>query len=229
MRIFSLSIILVFVVVLAAGCLKDVDAPEPTPGLDTVPFYKIGTHEFNTKAALNSRERKDVESQRQFRAAVKARVRQTGINIEIPDPWVPPVKVRNEDLPPSLRAFPKDYFGYPDWTAAVKEELIKPRASLPGEIEVKEQIYDRDILFQINDRLMANVLFPHKIHTYWLSCKICHPKIFKAKKGENNFTMYDIWNGKFCGRCHGKVAFQPKGYNNCKRCHSQGKSTMGIQ
>ena len=60
--------------------------------------------------------------------------------------------------------------------------MLKPKATLPGEEEVEEEILDTEILFEINDRLMANVLFPHKIHTYWLSCKVCHPKPYSSLK-----------------------------------------------
>ncbi len=229
MRRYLLGVLAVLVLV--AGCMKEMKEPEPSPGLETVPFYSRRTYAFDSKGALEKRRKKVEEeaiSQEVFTEEVKKRIIDKGAKIAIPDPWIPPTVRTLDDLPPTLRAFPKDAYGYPDWTAAVEEGLISPRASLT-EKEAKEEILDLDILFQINDRLMANVVFPHKIHTYWLSCKICHPKIFKAKKGANIFNMYDIWNGKYCGRCHGKVAYQPKGFRNCQRCHSSGKKTMGIE
>jgi len=39
-------------------------------------------------------------------------------------------------------------------------------------------------------------------------------------KGQNNMTMSAIVEGKFCGRCHGKVAFP---LADCNRCHTQPK------
>jgi c(7)-type cytochrome triheme protein len=223
--------------------VKDVDEPEISLGLEGVPYYSRRSYGFNTQVAFKRQRQQKLAEQKRlkrrkdeedraveeiFNEEVKKRVIGTDIRIAIPDPWIPPEKRNVMDMPLSLRVFPKDKYGYPHWTRAVEEGLLNPLSSLKRN-PPKEEMLETDILFQINDRLMANVLFPHKVHTYWLSCKICHPGIFKAKKGANDFTMYDIWNGKFCGRCHGKVAFQPKGFRNCRRCHSVGKKTMGIQ
>ncbi len=231
---------------LIAGCInsvKEVNEPEISQGLESVPYYSKRTFSFSTAEAYremrrrsaDAKERKDRLKEEEERAVeeifteeVKKRVIGNDVKIAIPDPWIAPKKRSLESMPLSLRAFPKDRYGYPDWTKAVEEGLLNPLSSLKRNPPIEETL-DTDILFQINDRLMANVLFPHKTHTYWLSCKICHPGIFKAKKGGNIFTMYDIWNGKFCGRCHGKVSFQPKGFRNCRRCHSVGKKTMGIE
>lgn len=178
--------------------------------------------------------------------AIKKRLGEKYPELRI-DPWVPPPQIPVERLPRALQAMPKDHFGYPDWSAAVKRGLLNPMNSL-GEVSKREgyqfaegskeaaEAAERfakedapdDIIFEINDRLMFNVRFPHRIHTYWLSCKICHPGIFVAKKGANIFTMPDIWDGKYCGRCHGKVSFQPKGFYNCERCHSVNKKVMGV-
>lgn len=227
----------VFILALAAGCVKEVSEPPSIPSLDTVPFYKKGSYAFSTPGALAAMERakkqklqKEEREAKKFSEDIQQRVAESGRDekLEMPDPWIPPRKRYPYELPLALRTFPTDYYGYPSWTGAVEGGLIRPKSSITGE-EVEEEILDQNILFQINDRLMANVLFPHKIHTYWLSCKICHPAIFKPKRGANLFSMYDIWDGKYCGRCHGKVAYQPKGYRNCRRCHSVGKKTMGIQ
>lgn len=178
--------------------------------------------------------------------AIKKRLEEGHPDLRI-DPWVPPQEMPVEKLPRALQAMPKDNYGYPDWTAAVSRGLLSPLNSLEEASNKKGYMFAEgskeaveaaesfakeeapgDVIFEINDRLMFNVIFPHKIHTYWLSCKVCHPGIFVAKKGANTFTMPDVWDGKFCGRCHGKVSFQPKGYNNCKRCHSQNKKVMGV-
>lgn len=114
----------------------------------------------------------------------------------------------------------KDAFGYPDWTAAVRQGIIEPIDSLPGQEPKKEEEFNEDIIFEINDIMMPDVMFPHRIHNYWFSCKVCHSGIFKPKKGANDFKMKDNWDGNYCGRCHGKVAYAPKGFENCIRCHS---------
>ncbi len=240
--ILSVLLLPLFIV----GCLgsvKEVNEPEISKGLEGVPYYSKRSYAFNTeeafkemqakkKAAEDKKARKEEEAKRAdevvFTEEVRKRVADNDVGIAIPDPWIAPEMRSADSMPLSLRAFPKDSYGYPDWTKAVEEGLLNPLSSLKRNPPAEEML-ETDILFQINDRLMANVLFPHKIHTYWLSCKVCHPGIFKAKKGSNKFTMYDIWNGKFCGRCHGKVAFQPKGFRNCQRCHSVGKKTMGIE
>ncbi|MBI5235706.1 MAG: cytochrome c3 family protein [Deltaproteobacteria bacterium] len=129
---------------------------------------------------------------------------------------------------PKAEAEPKSIKPFVD--ASGKEIPIpEGRKEAQKQEQLEEGVFDADIIFEINDRLMFNVKFPHKAHTYWLSCKICHPGIFIPKKGANQFTMYDIWDGKYCGRCHGNVAFQPKGFNNCQRCHSSRKKTMGVR
>ncbi|MBI3754394.1 MAG: hypothetical protein HY266_10215 [Deltaproteobacteria bacterium] len=232
-QFFYVCIALSAMIIFVGGCTKNIKEASESPGLDTIPFYPKNSSAFDTKAALKAlEEEKKAEEQRKagFVEEIKQRVEQSAPDLRI-DPWIPPAVRKPEELPKALRGFPKDAYGYPDWVAAVREGIIKPRGSLAEGVEEAQggAVFDEDILFEINDRLMANVLFPHSIHNYWLSCKNCHPSIFIDKKGANKFTMYDIWNGKYCGRCHGKVAFQPKGFENCQRCHKVKKKTMGIK
>jgi c(7)-type cytochrome triheme protein len=235
-----------------AGCVREREVKDPADmdksvGLETVPFYGVTTMEFKTKEALRSAEQDEVAK----KVEVEKTMKEGGVAFwfNIPDPWVPPKKRGVLDVSAALRRMPKDVFGYPDWTAGVRAGMLKPRWTLKPEKEgeyrkdyleflestgqkavepIEDVPFDLDIIFEINDRLMANVRFPHSVHSFWLSCKICHPAIFVPKKGGNDFTMYDIWAGKYCGRCHGKVAFQPKGFDNCRRCHSSKKKTMGV-
>ena len=205
------------------GCVKDVSSPPASRGLATIPFYAKGSYAFDTgNAEADARRMKEDEERRkeEISAEVKKRVDVAGAP-KLFDPWVPPVVRKSYELPYAIRGLPKDKFGYPDWSAAFAAGLIKPSGSIEpgGEWDQSEGVLDMDVVFEINDRLMANVLFPHKTHTQILGCANCHPSIFKEKKGANQFTMYDIWNGEYCGRCHGKVAFQPKGFENCQRCH----------
>ncbi len=217
----------IFLLLLIAGCVvKEVQEPTPEPGLTTIPVYQKGTYAFSTRQAIGLLEkRKELEKKR--REEIKRRIKEAQIS-GLDDPWIPPQPVDPDTLPPALKDFPKDTYGYPDWTRAVDEKLIEPRNYVTEDKPDTEPL-DLDILFEINDRLMANVRFSHKVHTFWLSCKNCHPGIFKEKRGANKFNMYDIWNGEYCGRCHGKVAFQPKGFDNCQRCHNVRKKTMGIR
>jgi hypothetical protein len=105
---------------------------------------------------------------------------------------------------PALDALPKDAFGEVDWTASVVRGLIAPKASLDPKVE-DEPPLNLNIFIEAKVPLMANVIFPHSIHTYWLSC--------------NNCSMDEIFKGEWCGRCHGKVAFRFWPRANCTRCH----------
>jgi c(7)-type cytochrome triheme protein len=219
-RIFFLSI--VFAV---SGCT--VSKPPPNldehTGLNTVPFYREGSLAFDTRAAINrDRARKEEEEKRREEVSETIKGRLEGGISAMENPTVPPPVRKPADLPIALRGFPKDRFGYPDWAKAADTGIIKPSGTLLGGKEEKEPPQP-DIVFVINDALMSDVIFPHEAHSYWLSCKNCHPAIFKAKKGTNEFSMQDVWNGEYCGKCHGSVAFMPKGFENCQRCHSAKK------
>ncbi|HUS55503.1 MAG TPA: c(7)-type cytochrome triheme domain-containing protein [Thermohalobaculum sp.] len=84
-------------------------------------------------------------------------------------------------------------------------------------------VLDLDIVFT-ETAGQPYVVFPHRQHTEWLDCANCHPAIFKAKRGANDFGMLDVLNGEYCGRCHGAVAFP---LTECKRCHSRDWQTGG--
>lgn len=121
--------------------------------------------------------------------------------------------------PVALTVLPKDKFGNVNWTKAAMDGIIKPKGSIEGN-GAEDKPFNMIVLFQVKVMVMADVLFPHSVHTYWLSCSTCHPKIFKPEVGSNKVTMTDISNGLYCGRCHGKVAFpiEPDPVN-CRRCH----------
>ncbi len=121
---------------------------------------------------------------------------------------------------PALRDLPKDTEGRVNWTAAVMGGFINPRGTLdPKDADKERPPLNMNIFIEAKVPLMANVIFPHSIHTYWLKCSNCHPKIFLAQAGANPITMDEIWKGKWCGRCHGKVAFGFWPRANCLRCH----------
>ncbi len=105
----------------------------------------------------------------------------------------------------------------PDWMKSFNEGIIKPRTTI--EEKSREFIFDLDIEFKVSEGIpLPNVIFPHKQHTQWLFCNNCHPQIFKMTAGANPVTMLQIFEGEFCGWCHGKVAFSPQ---YCLRCHNE--------
>jgi c(7)-type cytochrome triheme protein len=119
----------------------------------------------------------------------------------------------------ALDVLPVDGVGRVNWTAAVVQGLIAPRGSLDPNVEDMPPL-SLNIFIEAKTPLMANVLFPHSIHTYWLKCSNCHPKIFLPEAGANPISMKEIWKGEWCGRCHGKIAFSPfMPRGNCTRCH----------
>ncbi|HHL40278.1 MAG TPA: hypothetical protein ENJ37_07215 [Deltaproteobacteria bacterium] len=119
----------------------------------------------------------------------------------------------------SAAGLPKDKYGLVDWAKLVRENLIAPKHSLDPEEEEFPPL-DMDIVIHAKGDFTNDVLYPHWIHTYWLKCEVCHPKIFLPEKGKNNMTMAGIAQGKWCGRCHGKVAFP---LTDCARCHTVPK------
>lgn len=126
----------------------------------------------------------------------------------------------------AIDALPKDGTDNVSWTAAVMNGFINPKSSLdPNEDE--DPIFNLNIFIEAKVPLMANVIFPHSIHTYWLSCNNCHPKIFIPEAGANPMSMDEIFKGEWCGRCHGKVAFTFWPRSNCTRCHSILKGLSG--
>lgn len=115
----------------------------------------------------------------------------------------------------AMGSFPRDKAGIVDWVKTLEQGLIDPRMSVDGTGEMFP--VDFDIIFT-NTASMPNVRFPHRQHTEWLTCANCHPAIFIPQKGANPVSMNEIIQGKYCGVCHGKVAFPPT--LNCGRCHS---------
>lgn len=131
-------------------------------------------------------------------------------------------------MPPAFDTLPKDEQGQINWVKAFNQGLIKPRSSLADvEKDTHEGFYNNLIFMQVKVHIMADVVFPHGMHTYWLNCDSCHPKPFNDVYGSNDIKMSEIAEGKWCGKCHGKVAFSPKAYTNCRRCHVIPKRPLG--
>lgn len=138
------------------------------------------------------------------------------IPIPAPEPVKPepvaPLPGTWEDL---VATFPKDMVGNVDWVAAFKAGLIRPR---PGIAPETPDIPPMPLDVVLDPGIPAfQVVFPHEAHTMWLRCDNCHPAIFAMKAGADPITMAAIFQGEYCGRCHGKVSFRPE--TSCVRCH----------
>jgi len=106
--------------------------------------------------------------------------------------------------------------GGTDWVGALNEKRIELKSGLDAKAE-DQPVFDLDVELVPKSLPDFKATYPHKIHTQMLACANCHPAIFQMQKGADPITMEKIFAGEFCGRCHGKVAFDvPTG---CPRCH----------
>ena len=130
----------------------------------------------------------------------------------------------NRKIEDVTKDLPKADFGNKvDWVMALRDGKIKPKASLEGNEEM--HVFDKDIDLPVTKFFPhpPDVVYPHKAHTEWLSCGSCHPNVFNMKVGSNpDMSMRKIIAGKYCGICHGKVAFP---LEDCFRCHSKTRIT----
>jgi len=112
-----------------------------------------------------------------------------------------------------------------DWQAAESQGLIRPVDFLPG-ISIARAPLKVQKDFRITSRgWMPNITFSHKKHALWNGCELCHPDIFPSVKiGTVKYSMFQIYDGQYCGICHGRVAFP---LNDCQKCHTNPVSKTG--
>ena len=139
------------------------------------------------------------------------------------EPALPPPLFESTLVPDSiLRWIPRDHAGNADWIAALRQGLYRPRATiemLPAHaVNPDTQPFAFDFYFPNDapDSLM-DAFFPHSVHTAIIDCRQCHGPVMRYKN--NKIQMSDILDGNFCGKCHGRVAFNP--VNACERCHTR--------
>ncbi len=113
---------------------------------------------------------------------------------------------------------PKDAAGNIDWAEALRRGIIRPRAVLPGRPAPAEPGFQFKFDFTYaGPDTTFDARFPHSTHTEWLDCQQCHPRIFPYRN--TPVTMGDIFQGKYCAECHGKVSFPVM--TGCERCHTR--------
>lgn len=115
-------------------------------------------------------------------------------------------------------ALPRGRFGNNiDWEAAELQGKLKLVDVLPGVTVVRKPMELRpDYSIEAKIEGLPDIIFSHKKHAVWHGCELCHPDIFSVKTGSTKYTMEDVFAGKFCGECHGSVAFPTL---DCQRCH----------
>jgi c(7)-type cytochrome triheme protein len=119
----------------------------------------------------------------------------------------------------SMADFTRNSWGRVDWMEALTSGEIEPKTGRHSNEPM--QVIDLDIIMKDTGD-MPWVKFPHTQHTHWLACKNCHPEPFPYREGIVKFNMNDVLTGKYCGICHGKVAFSTM---ICDNCHSVAKDT----
>jgi c(7)-type cytochrome triheme protein len=115
---------------------------------------------------------------------------------------------------------PKEPFGNKiNWEKAEDDGLIKLIDYLEGVSTKKAKLrMQQDFAIKSKVEGMPDIIFSHNKHTVWSGCELCHPDIFMGiKKGTTKYSMVELFEGKYCGVCHDKVAFPQ---TDCQRCHS---------
>lgn len=116
--------------------------------------------------------------------------------------------------------FPRSRFGNRvDWLKTEEKGLIKLKDYLKG-VSIKRGQLKHPDDFEINAEFneMPEIVFSHEKHAVWNGCELCHPQIFSIRRDSTSLDMQDIFDGKYCGACHGKVAFTAM---DCQLCHSK--------
>jgi len=126
---------------------------------------------------------------------------------------------RQYDFSKFTEGFPIERFGNGiDWEKTEADGNVKPINFLEGaSIKRPALAVQKDFTLSSQVEGMPDIIFSHKKHTVWNGCELCHPEIFiGVKKGMTKYSMAEIYEGKYCGVCHGTVAFP---LLDCQRCH----------
>jgi c(7)-type cytochrome triheme protein len=168
-------------------------------------FFDIPPPTEAEKRAAAARERAaEQASAGQDAAAAPAAVAQEGPEIEKVATW--------QEAEAML---PKDDLDQVDWVEAMKQGIIKPREEIGGPPRGMTAFFKFDFYLPGPDPSF-DAFFPHSVHTEWLACESCHPKIFPLRGTQ--IAMDDVFAGEYCGKCHGIVAYA---VDSCARCHTR--------
>jgi c(7)-type cytochrome triheme protein len=119
-----------------------------------------------------------------------------------------------------VKEFPRARFGNRvDWLKAEELGLIQLTDYLEG-ISIPGRNFDPPDDFELDAKVdeMPDIIFSHDKHAVWNGCELCHPQIFKIERSSTVFEMQEIFDGKYCGACHGRVAFSN---SDCRLCHAK--------
>lgn len=115
-----------------------------------------------------------------------------------------------------LRTMPRDADGQVDWTRALESQRIAPRPGISPQAAHKEVT---QLLVEMvpPSQPALKVVFSHATHTPWVACASCHPEPYSAKTRLAMGDTTELHSERYCGSCHGTVAFDITG--SCERCH----------
>ena len=119
-----------------------------------------------------------------------------------------------------MKGFPRARFGNRiDWLKAEELGLVELTDYLEG-ISIPGRKFEPPEDFELDADVeeMPDIIFSHKKHAIWNGCELCHPQIFQIERSSTVFEMQEIFDGKYCGACHGRVAFSN---SDCQLCHSK--------
>jgi c(7)-type cytochrome triheme protein len=128
---------------------------------------------------------------------------------------------REEAFHNFLERMPRETLGNGiDWEKAEQRGLIHPQDKLEGVSLGKTGMkVQADFALKPKMEGMPDIIFSHTKHTVWNGCELCHPDIFVGiKRGSTKYSMVELFDGKYCGVCHDKVAFPQ---SDCNRCHAK--------
>lgn len=128
---------------------------------------------------------------------------------------------KDHDFAAFTASFPKDKLGNGiNWEKASSDGLIHPTDYIEG-VSTRQPAREilKDFSIQPKSKGVNEIIFSHKKHSQWNGCEVCHPEIFAGgKRGVTKYSMDEINQSKFCGVCHGTVAFP---LAECDRCHTK--------
>ena len=129
------------------------------------------------------------------------------------------VKFKN-DFYEFKKKMPRERFGNGiNWQRAEEKGLIEIKDYLEGisikGMKIKEPA---ELKLKPTENNMPEIVFSHSKHTKWSGCELCHPELFSVRQGSQPYGMEEIFAGKYCGVCHGPVAFPNI---DCQRCHTK--------
>ncbi len=82
-----------------------------------------------------------------------------------------------------------------------------------------QDVLDLDVEVTPKSQPTVKTIFSHKTHR-WVECPSCHTNLYAAPAQPTTTSTADLYNGKYCATCHGKVASDL--ITQCQRCHAPG-------